>query len=141
MRAGGIDVVVLDIEMPVMDGLAALPRLLAADHAVKVLMASAMTPKGGAIALESLRLGASDFIPKPTSASGVATDGGFRAELVAKVLGLGRQSHAYRARRGGGRPAGRGASAGRARCGCGRRHSSGPSCWGSAARPAAPRPC
>jgi two-component system chemotaxis response regulator CheB len=105
VRAGGIDVVVLDIEMPVMDGLAALPRLLAADHAVKVLMASAMTPKGGAIALESLRLGASDFIPKPTSASGAETDGGFRAELVAKVLGLGRQSHAWRARRGGFRPA------------------------------------
>ena len=102
VRAGGIDVVVLDIEMPVMDGLAALPGLLAADHAVKVLMASGMTPKGGAIALESLRLGASDFIPKPTSASGVASDGGFRAELIAKVLGLGKQSHAYRARRGGG---------------------------------------
>jgi two-component system, chemotaxis family, protein-glutamate methylesterase/glutaminase len=100
VQAGGIDVVVLDIEMPVMDGLAALPRLLAADHAVKVLMASAMTRKGGAIALESLRLGASDFIPKPTSVGEVATDSGFRAELIAKVLGLGRQSRAYRARRG-----------------------------------------
>jgi two-component system, chemotaxis family, protein-glutamate methylesterase/glutaminase len=105
VRAGGIDVVVLDIEMPVMDGLAALPQLLAADHAVKVLMVSAMTPKGGAIALESLRLGASDFIPKPTSAAAVAADNGFSAELVAKVLGLGRQSHASRARRGSIRPA------------------------------------
>jgi two-component system chemotaxis response regulator CheB len=99
VQSGGIDVVVLDVEMPVMDGLAALPRLLAADHAVKVLMASSMTQKGGAIALESLRLGASDFIPKPTSVGEVASDGGFRAELIAKVLGLGRQSHAYRQRR------------------------------------------
>jgi two-component system chemotaxis response regulator CheB len=105
VQAGGIDVVVLDVEMPVMDGLSALPRLLAADRAVKVLMASAMTRKGGAIALESLRLGASDFIPKPTSVGEVATDGGFRAELIAKVLGLGRQSHAYRMRRGTGQPA------------------------------------
>jgi two-component system chemotaxis response regulator CheB len=100
VQAGGIDVVVLDVEMPVMDGLAALPRLLAADHAVKVLMVSAMTRKGGAIALESLRLGASDFIAKPTSVGEVATDGGFRSELIAKVLGLGRQSRSYRARRG-----------------------------------------
>jgi two-component system chemotaxis response regulator CheB len=105
VRGGGIDVVLLDVEMPVMDGLAALPRLLAADPAVKVLMASAMTRKGGAIALESLRLGASDFIPKPTSMGEVATDGGFRSELIAKVLGLGRQSHASRARRGAGQPA------------------------------------
>jgi two-component system chemotaxis response regulator CheB len=101
VQAGGIDVVVLDIEMPVMDGLAALPRLLAADRAVKVLMSSTTTRKGGAVALESLRLGASDFIPKPTSVGTVATDDGFRTELVAKVRGLGRQCHAYRMRRGG----------------------------------------
>jgi two-component system chemotaxis response regulator CheB len=64
-----------------------------------------MTKKGGAIALESLRLGASDFIPKPTSAGEVAADDGFRTELIAKVLGLGRQSHAYRSRRGTGQHA------------------------------------
>jgi len=99
VQAGGIDVVVLDIEMPVMDGMAALPRLLAADRSVKVLMSSMMTTKGGAIALEALRLGAADFIPKPSSAGGGSTDEEFRDELVAKVLGLGRQCHASRARR------------------------------------------
>ncbi len=99
VQAGGIDVVVLDIEMPVMDGLAALPRLLAADRAVKVLMSSTMTTKGGAVALESLRLGAADFIPKPTSVGAVGTDEEFRTELIAKVRGLGRQSHASRARK------------------------------------------
>jgi two-component system chemotaxis response regulator CheB len=106
VQAGGIDVVVLDIEMPVMDGLAALPRLLAADRAIKVLMSSMMTTKGGALALESLRLGAADFIPKPTSVGGGSNDEEFRSELIATVVGLGRQSHAYRARRGTGpRPA------------------------------------
>jgi two-component system chemotaxis response regulator CheB len=100
VQAGGIDVVILDIEMPVMDGLAALPRLLAADRAVKVLMSSMMTTKGGAIALESLRLGAADFIPKPTAVGNVGTDEEFRTELIAKVRGLGRQCHAYRMRRG-----------------------------------------
>jgi two-component system chemotaxis response regulator CheB len=100
VQAGGIDVVILDIEMPVMDGLAALPRLLKADRAVKVLIASAMTTKGGAISLEALRLGAADFIAKPTAMSNIATDEGFRTGLVAAVLGLGRQCHAARARRG-----------------------------------------
>ena len=99
VQAGGIDVVVLDIEMPVMDGLAALPRLLTVDRAVKVLMSSTMTTKGGTIALESLRLGAADFIPKPTSVGNVGTDETFRTELIAKVRGLGRQCHAYRRRK------------------------------------------
>ena len=63
-----------------------------------------MTTKGGAIALESLRLGASDFIRKPTAVGDVGTDDSFRMELIAKVLGLGKQSHAQRARRGAGQP-------------------------------------
>lgn len=100
VKAGGIDVVILDIEMPVMDGMAALPRLLAADRAVKVLMSSTTTKIGGTIALESLRLGASDFIPKPTALGDVASYDEFRNELIAKVLGLGKLSHAYRARHG-----------------------------------------
>lgn len=96
--AGGIDVVLLDIEMPVMDGMTALPRLLAADRTIKVLMSSTLTTHGAAIALEALRLGAADFIPKPTTAGGGLMDEGFRAELIAKVRGLGRQCHRRRAR-------------------------------------------
>lgn len=123
VAAGGIDVVVLDVDMPVMDGLAALPRLLAADPAVRVLMASSLTTKGAAVALEALRLGAADFIPKPTAAGmgqlGMDQPGAgplgasqsFGAELVAKVLGLGRQSHAHRARRGAAQPAATGSAA------------------------------
>ena len=106
VRAGGIDVVVLDIEMPVLDGMAALPRLLAADGTIRVLMASSLTTKGAAIALDALRLGAADFIPKPSAMGAGAADAGFRAELVAKVAGLGRQCHAHRARRDLGQPSG-----------------------------------
>jgi two-component system chemotaxis response regulator CheB len=111
VQAGGIDVVVLDVEMPVLDGLAALPRLLAADRATRVLMSSSLTTKGAAVALEALRLGAADYIPKPTSTAGVANDEEFRSELVAKVLGLGRQCHAHRGRSGTGQPAAPPASA------------------------------
>ena len=51
VRGGRIDVVVLDIEMPVMDGLTALPLLLRADPGVRVIMASTLTTRGADIAL------------------------------------------------------------------------------------------
>ena len=99
VEAGGIDVVVLDIEMPVMDGLTALPLLLAADRTIKVLMSSTLTTRGAAIALEALRLGAADFVAKPSAASSLAGDHAFQTELLAKVIGLGRQVHARRSAR------------------------------------------
>jgi two-component system chemotaxis response regulator CheB len=82
-----VDVVVLDIEMPVMDGMAALPLLLRADPGLKVVMASTLTTRGADIALRALRLGAADYIPKPTA---VAGDEAFRRELLEKVKGLAR---------------------------------------------------
>ena len=62
-----VDVVVLDIEMPVMDGMTALPLLLRADPGLKVIMASTLTTRGADIALRALRLGAADYIPKPSA--------------------------------------------------------------------------
>lgn len=83
-----IDVVVLDIEMPVLDGMAALPAILRADPAIRVIMASTLTTRGADIALRALRLGAADYIPKPTTAE--IGDDSFRRDLLAKVRGLGR---------------------------------------------------
>ncbi|MFL5289394.1 MAG: chemotaxis response regulator protein-glutamate methylesterase [Rhodopila sp.] len=84
------DVVVLDIEMPVMDGMTALPLLLQADAGVRVVMASTLTTRGADIALRALRLGAVDYIPKP-STIGTVSDDSFRRELLEKVKGLARQ--------------------------------------------------
>jgi two-component system chemotaxis response regulator CheB len=84
-----IDVVVLDIEMPVMDGMTALPRLLAADPGLRVIMASTLTTRGADIAMRALRLGAADYVPKP-SAMQVAGDARFGPELIEKVKGLAR---------------------------------------------------
>jgi len=84
-----VDVLVLDIEMPVMDGLAALPLLLRADPTLRVIMASTLTTRGADIAMRALRLGAADYVPKP-SALGVTGDETFRCELIAKVKGLAR---------------------------------------------------
>jgi two-component system chemotaxis response regulator CheB len=87
-----VDVVVLDIEMPVLDGMAALPLLLREDPGLRIIMASTLTTRGADIAMRALRLGASDYVPKPTSI-GAATDESFRVEIISKVKGLARLRH------------------------------------------------
>lgn len=95
MRRTAVDVVVLDIEMPVMDGLAALPMLLRANPAAQVIMASTLTTRGADIAMRALRLGAADYVPKPSSigSGGIGSQGddGFRRELLEKVKSLARK--------------------------------------------------
>ena len=90
LKRSPIDVLVLDIEMPVMDGMTALPLLLRADPALKIVMASTLTTRGADIALRALRLGAADYVPKPSAVTG---DEVFRRELLEKVKGLGRMRH------------------------------------------------
>ncbi|MBN8890445.1 MAG: chemotaxis response regulator protein-glutamate methylesterase [Rhodospirillales bacterium 70-18] len=83
-----VDVVVLDIEMPVMDGMTALPLLLRADPGLRVIMASTLTTRGADIAMQALRLGAADYVPKPSTQA--INDDSFRREITAKVRGLAR---------------------------------------------------
>lgn len=82
------DVIVLDIEMPEMDGLTALPLLLKAQPGVQVIMASTLTLRNADISLKALSLGAADYIPKPQS-TGIITNGiDFRRELLEKVKAM-----------------------------------------------------
>src|SRR6185437_2277220 len=83
-----VDVVVLDIEMPVMDGLTALPRLLAAKPGVKVLVVSGLTPRGADISYKALVAGAAECVLKPGTADPSAASE-FQRDLVAKVRALG----------------------------------------------------
>ncbi len=83
------DIVVLDIEMPVMDGMTALPQLLKLKPSVSVIMASTLTGRNAKISMEALALGAKDYIPKPSGNHGVTTSVEFRRELIAKVRALG----------------------------------------------------
>jgi len=83
-------VVILDIEMPEMDGLEALPGILAASPNTKVIMASTLTLRNADISLKALSLGATDYVPKPDSARGIAGSNEFRRELMVKVQALGR---------------------------------------------------
>ncbi len=80
-----VDVVLLDIEMPVMDGMTALPLLLRASPGVRVIMASTLTQKGADIALRALRNGAVDYVPKPSLRD--MEGNSFQRELLAKVKG------------------------------------------------------
>ncbi len=96
LKQHAVDVVVLDIEMPVMDGLTALPLMLEACPGLCVIMASTLTERGADISMRALRLGAADYVPKP-SAMAVAGDQRFGAELIAKVHGLARLRRARHA--------------------------------------------
>jgi two-component system chemotaxis response regulator CheB len=83
------DVIVLDIEMPVMDGLAALPGILAASPTTRVIMASTLTQRNAAVSLRALSLGAADYIAKPTSDK-LGANEIFHRELIDKTVALGR---------------------------------------------------
>jgi two-component system chemotaxis response regulator CheB len=63
------DVVTLDIDMPIMDGLAAIRHIMI-ESPVPIVIISSMT-HDGAITFEALRLGVVDFIPKPSGAVSV----------------------------------------------------------------------
>ncbi|GGB33057.1 chemotaxis response regulator protein-glutamate methylesterase of group 2 operon [Roseibium aquae] len=86
------DVVVLDIEMPEMDGMTALPLMLAKKRDLVVIMASTLTRRNAEISLKALSLGAADYVPKPESTSEVTTSVDFRRELIDKVKALGQRA-------------------------------------------------
>lgn len=88
------DVVVLDIEMPEMDGLTALPLMLKKKRDLIVVMASTLTRRNAEISLRALSLGAQDYVPKPESNSEVTTSVDFRRELIEKVKALGQRRRA-----------------------------------------------
>ncbi|MGP1394733.1 MAG: protein-glutamate methylesterase/protein-glutamine glutaminase [Inquilinaceae bacterium] len=84
-----VDVVVLDIEMPVMDGLTALPKLIAASPRTKIIMASTLTKKNAEVSLAALAAGAADYVSKPSTNQEINSGNDFKAELTAKVKALG----------------------------------------------------
>jgi two-component system, chemotaxis family, protein-glutamate methylesterase/glutaminase len=67
------DVVTLDVHMPEMDGLACLDRIMI-EHPCPVVMVSSATAADAKVTLEALRLGAVDFVAKPTGAVSLRID-------------------------------------------------------------------
>jgi two-component system chemotaxis response regulator CheB len=83
------DVAVLDIEMPELDGISALPLLLAKKRNLIIIMASTLTRRNAEISFKALSLGASDYIPKPESTREPAAAETFRHDLLQKIRHLG----------------------------------------------------
>ncbi|MFC7048653.1 protein-glutamate methylesterase/protein-glutamine glutaminase [Emcibacter nanhaiensis] len=82
------EIVVLDIEMPVMDGLTALPKILEHSNEIQVLMASTLTKRNAEISMRALSMGAADYVSKPETTREVTTSLSFQQELVGKVVNL-----------------------------------------------------
>src|ERR1700731_939413 len=83
------DVAVLDIEMPELDGISALPLLLAKKRNLIIIMASTLTRRNAEISFKALSLGASDYIPKPESTRELSAAETFRHDLLRKIRHLG----------------------------------------------------
>lgn len=81
-------VILLDIEMPVMDGLEALPLLLRARPGVRVLMVSTLTRRNAEISFKALALGALDYVPKPDTNREITILPDFRDEVIRKIRAL-----------------------------------------------------
>jgi two-component system chemotaxis response regulator CheB len=78
-------IITLDVEMPVMDGITALEQLLKLDPAPKVIMLSSLTNNGGEATIRALEAGAIDFVPKPTSSIIHFKIDDIRQDLIQKI--------------------------------------------------------
>tara|TARA_R110000868_G_scaffold69568_6_gene204700 strand:- start:2311 stop:3474 length:1164 start_codon:yes stop_codon:yes gene_type:complete len=81
------DLIVLDVEMPKMDGLAALPILLKTVPRCRIVMASTLTRRGGEVTIRALSMGAADYASKP-QAGRLAGAEEFRKDLLTKLKAL-----------------------------------------------------
>lgn len=82
--------IVLDIEMPEMDGLETLRAIRALDRRLPVLMFSSLTERGAVVTLDALALGATDYITKPSGGTSLQQSAAcIREQLVVKVKELG----------------------------------------------------
>jgi two-component system chemotaxis response regulator CheB len=90
------DVVLLDVDMPELDGIAALPLLLSKKPGLLVIMVSTLTRRSAELSMRALSLGATDYIPKPETNYEVMTSADFRRELIEKIRSLGRRRVAAR---------------------------------------------
>jgi len=83
------DIVILDVEMPVMDGLETLRALRVTHPHLPVVMFSTLTERGASATLDALAAGATDYVTKPSHVGSVAASiERVRSELIPKIKGL-----------------------------------------------------
>jgi two-component system chemotaxis response regulator CheB len=84
-----VDVILLDLEMPGMGGLEALPKLLERSGGGQVLVVSSLTTEGAEHTLAALSMGAADTLLKPRPGE---FDDAYRSQLVTRIRALGRSA-------------------------------------------------
>lgn len=82
------DIILLDIEMPEMDGLETVRELRKIDARVPILMFSTLTERGASATLEALALGATDYLTKPSNIDMAATSETVTRELLPRIRAL-----------------------------------------------------
>lgn len=95
VRLNAPDLILLDVEMPSMDGLATLRELRARRHTMPVIMCSSLTQHGAQVTIEALANGANDYVAKPAGQNG--RDAAIRTlaqELLPKIRALTAQTQA-----------------------------------------------
>jgi two-component system chemotaxis response regulator CheB len=90
LRHNSVDIVLLDIEMPDRDGLAALPDVIAAGRGARIVMVSSSTATGASVTLQALAEGAADAVAKPSVG---ALGRHFAVDLIGRLLRIGPASH------------------------------------------------
>ncbi|MCU0819826.1 MAG: chemotaxis-specific protein-glutamate methyltransferase CheB [Beijerinckiaceae bacterium] len=82
-------IILLDLDMPDMDGLTALPLILSKSPGTRVIVVSSLSVHGAEMTMRCLMKGATDYLPKPSNHREVSTSADFRQALIAKVLAVG----------------------------------------------------
>jgi two-component system chemotaxis response regulator CheB len=82
------DIVLLDIEMPEMDGLETVRQLRKVDQHVPIIMFSTLTERGAAATLEALALGATDYVTKPSNTDMAGTLDAIWRDLIPRIRAL-----------------------------------------------------
>jgi two-component system chemotaxis response regulator CheB len=85
------DIVLLDVEMPVLDGLSTVPLLLEKKRDLVIIMASTLTSPNSEVSLKAISLGAVDCIPKPDSGRDSVATNTYRQGLIDRVRRFGAQ--------------------------------------------------
>ena len=81
-------VIIMDIEMPVMDGITALGKIMEKHPEIKVIMFSTLTSKGADISIRALSMGAVECIVKPDSSQSIGDGSIFQQKLLGTIRGL-----------------------------------------------------
>ncbi|MEM8799682.1 MAG: chemotaxis-specific protein-glutamate methyltransferase CheB [Pseudomonadota bacterium] len=84
-KRNAAEIVVLDVEMPEMDGLTALPQLLEDNPGIKVVMISGLNERNAENSVRALAMGAVEFVAKPSNGERMTSAAGFQRDFIAKI--------------------------------------------------------